>query len=275
MKQPEKEMSFLDHLEELRWHLVRSFGAIFIIGILIFIFQTTVFDDFLLAHLKPDFVTYKFFCKTFTYIGIDSSFCDVHFNQKLLSLNPTQQLMTAIWVSLILGFIIAFPYILWEIWRFIAPGLHSAERKNSRGFLLASSFLFFLGALFSYFVIIPMSVYFFYNYKISDAVVNNFKLDAYINLVTNTMLGVALFFELPVVVFFLSKIGLITPEFLKKYRKHALVVVLIVAAVITPPDVASQVIVSIPIMILYEVSIYISKIVTKKQEQNISKVPKV
>ena len=272
----EKEMSFLEHLEELRWHVIRSFSAIFIVAILVFAYIKTVFDQVLLAHLKPDFATYKFFCKVFSGIGIDSSFCNIQFKQTLQALNPTQQLMTAIWSSLILGFIIAFPYVLWEVWRFISPGLLESERKKSRGFIFWTSFLFFLGILFSYYVIIPMSVYFFYNFSIGDAVVNNFKLDAYIGLVTNTLIGVAVFFELPIVIFFLSKIGLITPDFLRKYRKHALVVVLVLAAIITPPDIASQIIVAVPIMILYEISIYISKFVIKKeQKKNVEKSPRV
>ncbi|OSY89226.1 preprotein translocase subunit TatC [Tenacibaculum holothuriorum] len=271
----EKEMSFLDHLEELRWHLVRSFAAIFIIAILIFININFVFDEVLLAHLKPDFSTYTFFCKVFSSIGIDSSFCNINFKQTLQALNPTQQLMTGIWSSLILGFVVAFPYILWEMWRFVAPGLHSSERKKSRGFIFISSLLFFLGVLFSYYVILPMSVYFFYNFEISDSIQNNFKLEAYISLITNTLLGVAVFFELPVLIYFLSKIGLITPQFLRKYRKHALVVVLVLSAIITPPDVASQVIVAVPIMILYEISIHISNLVIKKQQKNVSKSPRV
>lgn len=272
----EKEMSFLEHLEELRWHVIRSFSAIFIVAIFMFVYIKTVFDQVLLAHLKPDFATYKFFCKVFSGIGIDSSFCNIQFKQTLQALNPTQQLMTAIWSSLILGFIIAFPYVLWEVWRFISPGLLESERKKSRGFIFWTSFLFFLGILFSYYVIIPMSVYFFYNFSIGDAVVNNFKLDAYIGLVTNTLIGVAVFFELPIVIFFLSKIGLITPDFLRKYRKHALVVVLVLAAIITPPDIASQIIVAVPIMILYEISIYISKFVIKKEQQkNVEKSPRV
>ena len=268
-------MSFLDHLEELRWHLVRSFVAIFIIAIIIFINIEFVFNEVLLAHLDPNFTTYQFFCKVFTAIGIESSFCDIQFSQTLQALNPTQQLMTAIWSSLILGFIVAFPYVLWEIWRFISPGLHENERKGSKGFIFTSSFLFFLGILFSYYVIVPMSVYFFYSFKISDAVVNNFKLDAYMSLVNNTLIGVAIFFELPIIIYFLSKIGLITPEFLRKYRKHALVVVLVLSAIITPPDVASQVIVAFPIMILYEISIYISKFVINKQLKNVTKSPRV
>lgn len=264
-------MSFLEHLEELRWHLVRSFVAIFIVAILVFANINFIFDNVLLAHLKSDFSTYQFFCKVFSSIGIDSSFCNINFKQTLQALNPTQQLMTAIWSSLIIGFIIAFPYVLWEIWRFIAPGLHHNEQKKSKGFIFTCSLLFFIGILFSYFIIIPMSVYFFYNFQISDAVQNNFKLDAYISLVTNTLIGVAVFFELPVIIYFLSKVGLISPEFLKKYRKHALVLVLILSAIITPPDVASQIIVSVPIMLLYEIGIHVSRYVIKKQEKEMKR----
>ncbi|WP_075340895.1 twin-arginine translocase subunit TatC [Tenacibaculum agarivorans] len=271
----EKEMSFLEHLEELRWHLIRSFLAIFFVAILIFIFINVVFNEVLLAHLKPDFLTYRFFCKAFSSIGIDTDFCTVEFKQTLQALNPTQQLMTAIWSSLILGFVVAFPYVLWEIWRFIAPGLLENERKKSRGFIFIASLLFFLGILFSYYVIIPMSVYFFYNFSIAETIQNNFKLEAYISLVTNTLIGVALFFELPILIYFLSKIGLLSPEFLKKYRKHALVLVLILSAIITPPDIASQVIVAVPIMFLYEIGIHISKFVIKKEQKNVEKSPRV
>jgi sec-independent protein translocase protein TatC len=267
-KQPKQEMSFLGHLEELRWHLVRSTSAIFIVAIVLFVFIQTVFDHFILAHLEPDFITYQFFCQVFGTIGIESSFCHINFPTKLQSLALTQQLMSSIWVSLILGIIITFPYLLWEVWRFISPGLHKKEKNKSKGFLFIASLLFFIGVSFSYYVIVPMSVSFFYGYQISDNIVNNFTLDSYISLFTNTLLGVSLVFELPVVIYFLSKLGLVTPEFLKKYRKHALVVVLILSAVITPPDVASQVIVSIPILILYEVSIHISRFVIKKQLKN-------
>ncbi len=258
-------MSFLDHLEELRWHLIRSFLAIVIVAVTIGVNINFIFDNILLAHLKPDFPTYRFFCNAFGAIGIDSNFCNISLDQTLQSVNPTQQLMTAIWSSLILGFVVAFPYLIWEVWRFIAPGLLENERKNSRGFIFTTSTLFFVGVLFSYFVIIPLSVYFFYNFQISDKVQNIFKIDAYISLVNNTLIGVALFFELPVIIYFLSKIGLITPAFLKKYRKHALVLVLVLSAIITPPDVASQVIVTFPIMILYELGIYVSRFVNRKQ----------
>jgi sec-independent protein translocase protein TatC len=266
MTQQKNNMSFLAHLEELRWHLVRSSIAVFTFGIALFIFKKDVYDFFLLAHLKSDFVTYEVFCKVFNLVGINSDFCGVHFPQKLQSLSLTNQLMNAIWSSLILGLIAAFPYVLWEFWRFIAPGLRKEEVKKSKGFLFITSLLFFLGVLFSFYVIVPMSVYFFYHFEITDAIQNNFTLSSYISMVTNTILGVSVVFELPVLIFFLTKLGLISPAFLKTYRKHALVVVLLLSAIITPPDIASQIIVSIPILILYEISIHVSKWVVKKQE---------
>jgi len=268
MAKKQNEMSFLGHLEELRWHLVRSVSAIFIIAIVLFIFQKEVYEDFLLAHRDPNFITYRLFCNFFTFIGIDSDFCNVNFSDHLISLKPTQQLMNAIWSSLILGIILAFPYLLWEIWRFVSPGLTKNEISKSRGFIFIASFLFFCGMAFSFYVIAPISIHFLYNYQITNLIQNNFTLDSHISLVTNMLLGVSILFELPVLVFFLTKIGLVTPEFLKKYRKHALVGVLILAAIITPPDVASQVIVTIPILILYEVSIKVSKMVLKKQRKN-------
>ena len=273
----QKDMSFLAHLEELRWHLVRSFCAILIIGIVLFSYSKFVYEEFLLAHQKGDFITYRVFCKLFAFVGLeDSAFCNVTFeNTTLQSIQLTQQLMNSIWTSFILGLIIAFPYILWEMWRFIKPGLHENEIKKSRGFIFVASFLFFLGILFSFYVIAPISVHFLYNYQITDMIQNNFTMDSHISLVTNILLGVAVMFELPVIIYFLSKIGLITPAFLKKYRKHALVVVLILSAVITPPDVASQVIVAVPIMFLYEISITVYKIVLKKAQKNMEKSPKI
>lgn len=275
MSNTEKEMSFLGHLEELRWHLIRSAAAILIVAIVLFIFQKQVYEEFLLAHRKPDFVTYRFFCDFFKLLGIESGFCTIEFKDSLLSLKPTQQLMNSIWSSVILGLIISFPYLLWELWKFISPGLTVNERKKSRGFIFVASFLFFLGILFSFYVIAPISIHFFYTYQITDLIQNNFTMDSHIGLVTNMLLGVSILFELPVLVYFLTKIGLITPEFLKRYRKHSLVVVLIVAAIITPPDVASQIIVAIPILVLYEASIKVSQWVLKKELKNEQKSKRV
>jgi sec-independent protein translocase protein TatC len=267
MGKNKNEMSFLDHLEELRWHLIRSFGAIFIIACVIFVFITPIYDHFLIVHLDGEFITYKIFCNAFQLFGIESDFCTLTFDDKLVNLNVTGQFTMAIWTSLILGLILAFPYILYEAWRFIAPGLNKKERGRSRWFIFYASLLFLVGLFFSYYVIMPMSSYFFYNFTVTDTIKNTITVQSHISLLTNTLLGVSLVFELPLIIYFLSKLGLITPAFLRKYRKHALVVVLILAAIITPPDVASQIVVAIPILILYEVGILISKRVEKNYKK--------
>ncbi|PQJ74563.1 twin-arginine translocase subunit TatC [Polaribacter gangjinensis] len=276
MAAQQKEMSFLGHLEELRWHLVRSAAVVIILAVVFFVYSEQVYDYFLLAHIQPDFITYQVFCDFFNFFGMDSDFCHVTFSdKKLQSIEVTSQLMNSLWSSIILGIIVAFPYLLWEIWRFVAPGLTDQEIKHSRGFIFIASLLFFIGVLFSFYVIAPISIHFLYNFQISDNIVNSFTLQSHISLVTNLLIGVSVIFELPVVIYFLTKIGLLTPQFLRKYRKHSLVLVLIVAAIITPPDIASQIIVTIPIMILYEVGILVSQRVIKNQEKNAQKSSRV
>lgn len=276
MAAQQKEMSFLGHLEELRWHLVRSAAVIIILAIAFFVYSEQVYDYFLLAHIQSDFITYQVFCDFFNFFGLDSDFCHVSFSdKKLQSIEVTSQLMNSLWSSIILGIIVAFPYLLWEIWRFVAPGLTEKEIKSSRGFIFIASLLFFIGVWFSFYVIAPISVHFLYNFQISDNIVNSFTLQSHISLITNLLIGVSIIFELPLVIYFLTKIGLLTPQFLRKYRKHSLVIVLIIAAIITPPDIASQIIVTIPIMILYEIGILVSQRVIKNQEKNAQKSSRV
>ena len=171
----------------------------------------------------------------------------------------------SIWTSITLGFVVAFPYILFEFWRFISPGLRGNERRNSRGFIIIASLLFFTGVLFGYYVVTPLSINFLGSYQVSEQVFNDFDLSSYTSLVRTSVLASGLIFELPILIFFLTKIGIVTPEYLRKYRKFALVIVLVLSAIITPPDIASQVIVSVPILILYELSITISKRVLRRQ----------
>lgn len=265
-KEPKKEMSFLDHLEVLRWHLIRSTVAILILGTVAFLFKSFIFDTVLLAPTKLDFYTYRVLCdisKFFTSEGM----CIDDLPFTLQSLGMSEQFSIHIWVSITAGVIVAFPYILWEVWKFISPGLYKKERRYVVGFILTSSILFFMGVLFGYYVITPLSVNFLGNYQISESVERNFKIGNYIGIVKTSVLAAGLFFELPVIIFFLTKMGLVTPDFLKTYRKHAIVLVLILAAVITPPDVISQIFVTIPIIILYEISIIIAKIVYKQQQK--------
>ncbi|MGB0186152.1 MAG: twin-arginine translocase subunit TatC [Flavobacteriaceae bacterium] len=262
----EKEMSFLDHLEELRWHIIRSTIAIIAAATIAFLGKSFLFDELIFGPTKTDFFTYDFLCRASSIIGYDS-FCNTVFDFEVQSRTMAGQFSAHIWTSITFGFVIAFPYVLYEFWKFVSPGLYSKERKNSKGFLFFSSLLFFIGVLFGYYVICPLSINFLGTYSVADQVHNDFDLNSYIGLVRASVLASGFIFELPIIIYYLTKIGLVTPQFLKNNRKYALVIVLIVAAIITPPDVASQIIVAIPVIILYQVSILISKIVIKKQKR--------
>lgn len=269
------EMSFLDHLEELRWHLIRATIAILVVGIAAFIAKDFIFDTVLFGPKKPDFVTYQFFCKISKLFGLDESFCTGELLFRIQSREMAGQFSAHIWASIWAGFILAFPYILYEIWKFISPGLHQKERKNSRGFIFIASLLFFLGVLFAYYIVAPLSINFLTSYTVSDEVFNDIDLASYIATIKTSVIACGLIFELPIIIYFLTKIGLVTPEILRKYRKISLVVVLILSAVITPPDVTSQIIVAIPVLILYEISIFISKAILKKEERKLKKSMKI
>lgn len=262
----EKEMSFLDHIEELRWHIIRSTIAIIAAATLAFLGKSFLFDELIFGPTKTDFFTYDFLCRASSIIGYDS-FCNTAFDFEVQSRTMAGQFSAHIWTSITFGFVIAFPYVLYEFWKFVSPGLYTKERKNSKGFIFFSSLLFFIGVLFGYYVICPLSINFLGTYSVADQVHNDFDLNSYIGLVRASVLASGFIFELPIIIYYLTKIGLVTPQFLKNNRKYALVIVLIIAAIITPPDVASQIIVAIPVIILYQVSILISKIVIKKQKR--------
>ncbi len=259
------EMSFLDHLEVLRWHLIRSTVAIVVVACAAFVMKDFIFDTIIFGPKKMDFPTYRFFCKIATFFGIDSEFCGESLPFTIQNRTMAGQFSAHIWTSIWAGFIIAFPYVLWELWRFISPGLHDNEKKYSRGFILVASSLFFLGVLFGYYVVAPLSINFLGTYQVSKEVLNEIDISSFIATVRSSVIACGIMFELPIIIFFLTKVGLVTPEILKKYRKIALVVVLILCAVITPPDVTSQIIVAIPVLMLYQASIYISTIVVKRE----------
>jgi sec-independent protein translocase protein TatC len=264
---PKEEMTFLEHLEALRWHIVRSAVAVIIIGIVAFIFKRVVFDIIILGPSESDFVMSRWLCylgkNTFLHTNV---LCINSEPIKLQNIQMAGQFMAHIKISLIAGLVLAFPYIFWEFWRFVKPALYTSELHIARGAVLAISSLFFVGVLFGYYIICPLSINFLYNYQVSDLAINDIQLMSYVSLVASICLAAGVMFELPVIVLFFSKIGLLTPAFLKKYRRHAFIVILVVAAIITPPDVFSQVLVSLPLLLLYEVSIGISKRVIKKSE---------
>ncbi len=263
----EGEMSFLEHLEELRWHIIRSVIAIFVLMIIAFLFKNLIFDKIILAPKNPDFFTNRMLCKVGQAVKVPALCINTRpFN--IINIKMAGQLTTHITVALVSGLILAFPYVLWEFWQFFKPALHANERKYSRGAVLAASLLFFTGVLFGYYALAPLSIHFLSTYDISPDVVNQINIRSYIGSLTSICLATGLIFELPILTFFLTKVGIITPEFLKKYRRHAIFIIVIVAAIITPPDVFSQMLVCIPLLALYEVGIVISRRVIKQKEKN-------
>ncbi len=260
----EKEMSFLDHLEELRWHLIRSLIAVVVFTIIAFVSARWIFENVVFAPARPEFPTFKALCKLGDALGYEA-LCITDIPFKVQSRNMTGQFTMHIMASFIIGLMIAFPYVCWEVWRFVKPGLQVKERKYSRGAVAAVSVLFFFGVMFGFYVIAPWMVYFLANYSISDMVVNEFDITSYVSTVVMLVFGSGLLFQLPVVIYFLTKVGIVTPEFLRKYRKHSIIIILIVAAVVTPPDPLSQMLITIPLYVLFEISVLISAGVARRK----------
>ncbi len=260
----EKEMGFLEHLEELRWRLVKSAAAIMVFAVLAFIYKDIVFDGIILAPKDNTFITYRIFCNLGHMLGLGNDLCFGSFNFTLQNLTMSGQFGTHMMVSAISGIILAFPFIFYQLWCFIRPGLKDKERKLAKGIVFYASALFFAGILFGYFVLAPLSIQFLGTYQVSQSVQNQISLDSFIDTLTSLTLLTGVVFEMPILIYFLAKLGIVSSSFLRKYRKHAFVVVLIIAAIITPPDVISQLIVTGPLMILYEAGI----IVARRLEKN-------
>jgi sec-independent protein translocase protein TatC len=264
-KKKKNEMPFLGHLEELRWHLLRAFLSILIIAIAAFIFHDIIFDKILLAPKSPDFFTNRMFC-AFSKIVNAPTLCINSNPFEIINIDMAGQFTTHIMVSIIAGIILAFPYIFFEFWSFVKPALYLKEKGYAGGAVFYSSLLFLVGVLFGFYIITPLSVHFLGSYNVSDQVENQINLTSYISTVAKVILASGVVFELPVLVFFLTKIGLVTPSFLRKYRKHSIVVILLLSAIITPPDIFSQVLVCFPLLFLYEIGIGISKRILAKEK---------
>ncbi|MCW3083667.1 MAG: Sec-independent protein translocase protein TatC [Bacteroidetes bacterium] len=273
-------MSFWGHIDALRGHLFRSALAVLICAVALFFYPEFLFDKVLFGPLQSNFITYR----AFRHLGLwlhnhwpswltwlanapDAKDLDFgHYTFKLQSLGLSDQFTSQMWIAIVGGLIVAAPYVLWEVWRFIKPALKDKEKKASTAFIVSATFLFLLGVFFSYYVIVPLMVNFLGNYQVSTMIENNFTFDSYISTVTTLTLSAGIIFELPIMVFFLTKFGIMTPQFMRKYRKHAIVVILIVAGVITPsPDVTSQLLVAFPLYFLYEASIFVSYFVIKRK----------
>lgn len=264
-------MSFLDHLEELRWHVLRAGSVVVILAIVIFVYRKFVVDGIIFRLLSEDFPTNKLLCML---RGEEIGACMEAINARIVAFSPQEQFLKSIQVGFVGGFIVAFPYIIWEFWAFIKPGLHKHERNAVRGSVFVMSLLFFLGVTFGYFIIAPFSIQFFSNFTMSEYTQNTWGIAKVIGLITQIILGAGIIFQMPVLMYYLAKMGLVTPQFLKTYRRHAVAILLLLAAFITPPDVMSQILIFIPLYSLYEISIGIAARVIRKQEKALAEEKK-
>lgn len=260
------EMGFWDHLEALRWHILRSFIAVFVFAIAAFIAREFIFDTIILAPKSDQFFTNRALCKLAETVSIEG-LCISNLNLEIVNLEMSGQFLIHLYISIIAGIILAVPYIIGEIWAFIRPALYPNEQKYTTGAVIITSLLFLLGVVFSYFLIVPLTINFLGSYQVSETVTNTIALRSYISTVVSLTFALGVVFELPVFVFFLTKLGMLTPQFLRKNRKYTLVIVLIISAIITPADVFSQIIVAIPLLGLYEISITVSSITYRKHQQ--------
>ena len=262
---PEAEMGFFDHLEVLRWHIVRSLIAIIVCACVVGYYYDFVFNKIILGVQSKDFPTYRFLCWLSTKLPFANDICINHdMNIPLQNTEMFGQLNLLLQYSMVLGVVLAFPYVIWELWRFVAPALRDVEAKKTSRIILASSIFFFIGILFCYYVIIPFSLNFAVNFTISPAIKNNFTIDNYIDFFTMMLVSMGAVFEMPMLVYFLSKVGILKPAVMRRTRRYAIVVIAIVAGILTPtPDVFTQILVGMPIYLLYEFSIFISARVEK------------
>jgi len=254
-------LTFGEHLEELRRMLFRIIAVVLALGIVIFYFKDKTFE-FLLAPSQWDFVTYRWIEKTLHHLGSSFEFSEFHIN--LIATELSSQFMTHVSTALYLALLGASPYVIVELFRFVTPALYENERKYSVQVAIIVYVLFIVGVLMSYFILFPISFRFLGTYSVSGMVESNITLRSYINTFTTLTLVMGLVFQLPVIAFFLGKNGVINPEMLKKYRKYAFIIIMIVAAIITPPDLMTLILVTIPLYLLYEVSIIVLKRTQKK-----------
>lgn len=259
-------MSFFDHIVELRKHILRSAIAIVTIGILCFVYKDFVFNTVIFGPRNPDFPTYRILCWLSHSVGLGDGMCFVPPKFNLITRELGEVLMQTMYVSFWLGVIGGFPFIFWEIWKFVSPGLYDHERNAIRGVVIICSLLFLTGVAFGYFIIAPFSINFLAGYTLEGLEVAP-TLDSYVTYMTMFTLPTGLIFQMPIAAYFLARMGLVGTSFLRSFRRHAIVVILIIAAIITPPDVVSQTMVAIPLYLLYEISILVVASVQRKREK--------
>jgi sec-independent protein translocase protein TatC len=261
-------MSFLDHLEELRWHIVRSLIAILVFAVIAFLAKSIIFGIIILGPSRADFWTYRMFCHLGQMTGTDA-FCIDDLPFIIQNRRMTAQFTLHLTSSFVIGLICAFPYTFWELWRFIGPGLYPNERNLTRGAVFFVSLLFLSGIMFGYFVVAPISINFLSHYQLDPSILNEIDISSYISTLIMIVLACGIMFQLPVVVFFLTKAGIVTPTFLKTYRKHAIVLMLALSAILTPPDIMSQMLMCVPLLFLYEISIMIARAVYRQEKEKL------
>ncbi len=269
------EMSFFQHLEALRWHLIRSAAAILLVTIFAFIYYDDIFNGIIMAPTRASFWTYQMMCKMgdlFHSIipALDAKgFCVQSINfPKLINTELAGQFNLQLNSSIMIGLIVGVPYLVYELWKFIRPALHDRERKAASGFVFYSSFLFVLGVLFGYYIVTPLSIRFFANYKVSDAITNMFSTDSFISSETMLTLLAGIVFQLPIIVYILSSLGILTPKFMRDKRRYAVILILILAAIITPsPDALTMLVVALPLYLLFEFSIKVSAVVERRRKK--------
>lgn len=260
------EMSFIEHLDELRSHLFKSVIAIVIGAIVMAIYNKFIVKKILMGPTHQDFPTYGFLCNLSRRLGLGSKLCMSQINVKMQSTAVAAQFDVYFNIILIGGFIISFPYVFWQFWKFAKPALTSKELKNTKGVIFWVSVLFFIGILFGYFVIAPYTINFFANFSIDDNIENRWTIASYFNTIVPLILGAGLAFQLPLVMYFLAKVGVVSSAYLRRVRKYAILIMLIVSGIITPPDMLSQIICTIPLIILYEISVLLCVKVEKKDK---------
>ena len=260
----QQEMSFWDHLSELRWRLIRSVIVVIILGVVAMMNSTFVFDEIILAPLHPEFITTRLLCAFGQWVDTPQ-LCLDNSSLHIINITMSGQFMTHMYISLMAGLIVGFPYITWEMWKFVKPALHEGERRYSSGVVLIISVLFLTGAAFSYFLLVPLTVNFLGTYQVSGAVENQVALSSYISTVTSLTFSVGLVFELPVLVYVLARLGIVTAKLMRNFRKVMFIIILVVAGIITPPDIFSQIMVTLPLVGLYEIGIIIASRVDRKR----------
>ncbi len=259
-------MSFIDHLEELRWHLIRATLSIVVFSLTAFMFPRIVFYEVIFAPSRTDFISFRVLCDLSHALGTEA-LCITKLPFELQNRVMAGQFTMHIFASFIIGLIGAFPYAFWEIWRFVKPGLYQNEKQVTRFATFFVTLLFLTGVFFGYYIVSPLAINFLSNYQIDPSILNEIDITSYISTLAMVVLACGVMFQLPIVVYFLSKIGVLTPAFMRQYRKHAVVIILVVSAVITPPDPITQLFVAFPIFLLYQVSILISARVEKNAKK--------